>query len=216
VNNLAGDPEYKAVLERMRGENRRWMAEIRDVGLIPENEYLERAGKGSMYDYMRSAACPFDELLEAAQLATSPGEGDIDSYIEYLKNDDSAIRYWGATGLLAHIENAAPALPVLQDLTEEEASATAILVAEALFQLGDLESANQIYIRILTDESDGLSDRNFALNSLDAIDFRTPEIEAAVRALYDENIEAMEGFGRYSRYDASMAEYLLKRWGLME
>jgi len=215
VNNLAGDPEYEQVLVRMREENRRWMAEIRDVGLIPETEYTRRAGEGAMYDYMRSAACPFDELLDAAQLATSPGEGDIDQYIAYLKNEDSAIRFWGATGLLAHIDNAGPALPVLQGLAGEQASATAILVAEALFQLGDLETASQIYIRILTDESDGPLDRNFALNSLDAIDFRTPEIEAAVQAIYQSNLEALSGFSRYSRYDASMADYLMRKWGLL-
>ena len=198
----------------MREENRRWMAEIRDVGLIPETEYSKRAGNGAMYDYMRSAACPFDELLEAAQMATSPGEGDIERYIEYLKNDDSAIRYWGASGLLAHVENAEPALSELQNIAGEEASATATLVAEALVHLGDRETANQIYIRILTDESNGPLDRNFALNSLDAIDFRTPEIEAAVQTIYQNNIEAMSGFSRYSRYDASVSEYLLKRWGL--
>ena len=169
-----------------------------------------------MYDYMRSAACPFDELLEAAQLATNPGEGEIDRYIEYLKNDDSAIRYWGVTGLLAHLEHSEPALPVLQKLAGEEASATATLVAEALFQLGDRETANKIYTRILTDESYDLSDRNFALNSLDAIEFRTPEIEASLKAIYQSNIEILSGFGRYSQYDASMSDYLLRNWGLIE
>ena len=59
-------------------------------------------------------------------------------------------------------------------------------------------------------------DRNFTLNSLDAIDFRTPEIEAAVRKIYERNLEFMSGFQRYSRYDASMSDYMLRKWGIVE
>jgi N-sulfoglucosamine sulfohydrolase len=212
INNLAGDPAYKNVLERMRKENLRWMSEIRDVGLIPETEYVKRAGTGSMYDYMRSENCPFEELLKAAELATSPGKGDIKSYIEYLKNKDSAIRYWGATGLLIHKNFAEAAIPDLINAAGEEASATAILIAEALYQLSEKEIANKIYVRILMDDKSGLFDRNFALNSIDAINFRTPEIESAVKHCYESQAESLKGFARYNAYDALMAEYLLKKW----
>ncbi|HUQ70443.1 MAG TPA: sulfatase-like hydrolase/transferase, partial [Planctomycetaceae bacterium] len=46
INNLAGDPKYKDVLERMRTECRRWMSSIGDTGLIPEPEFdeLKRPG----------------------------------------------------------------------------------------------------------------------------------------------------------------------------
>ncbi|MDZ4687751.1 MAG: sulfatase-like hydrolase/transferase [Planctomycetaceae bacterium] len=46
INNLAGDPQYKDVLERMRTECRRWMTSIGDTGLIPEPEFdeLKRLG----------------------------------------------------------------------------------------------------------------------------------------------------------------------------
>src|SRR5690606_5122670 len=112
------------------------------------------------------------------------------------------IRFWGATGMLAHLENAKPALPALQGLVDEKASATAVLAAEALAQLGDKETANKIYVRIMTDPSYELPDRNFALNSIDAIDFKTPEIEAAIKTCYEKNKEYMEGFARYNHYDA--------------
>jgi len=135
VNNLAEDPAYQDVLERMRKENYRWMAEMKDVGIIPETEYVERMGTGSMYDYMRSEECPFDEILQAAEQATLPGKGDLDLYIEYLKNNDPAIRYWGATGLLIHKEHADVAIPELKIAAGEKASATATLIAETLYQL---------------------------------------------------------------------------------
>ncbi|MEZ5070261.1 MAG: sulfatase [Bacteroidales bacterium] len=101
VKNLANDPAYREVLERMRAENKAWMGSIRDVGLVPETMYAEFMGEGSMYDYMRSKDCPFDELLEAAEKATLP-QADMEAYATYLKHRHPAIRYWGVTGILAH------------------------------------------------------------------------------------------------------------------
>ena len=100
INNLAADPTYKGVLERMRGALRAWMMEIKDVGLIPETEYASIAGDVPLYDYMRSPACPFDKLMEASEKAVMGGQEDINTYVAYLKDKNSVIRYWGATGLL--------------------------------------------------------------------------------------------------------------------
>lgn len=41
VNNLAADPEYKAILQRMRKVHQKWMKDTGDVGLIPEPEFDE-------------------------------------------------------------------------------------------------------------------------------------------------------------------------------
>ncbi len=41
INYLAGTPEHEGVVERMRGELKRWMAEIKDLGLIPEHVLAE-------------------------------------------------------------------------------------------------------------------------------------------------------------------------------
>lgn len=216
LHNLANDPEYKEVLERMRAENKRWMAEIRDVALIPETEYAERMGNGSMYDYMRSDACPFDELLEAAEIATTVGPGNMTKYIELMKSDDSALRYWGVTGVLAHPDEARAALSSLRHLKDEKAVSTAILAAEALAALGDKETAQEIYLRVLQDENSDMMERNFALNSIDAIDFRTPEIEKWIKVYYDEQIKKISGFALYATYDVSMTKSMLEKWGVIE
>ena len=42
VNNLAGSPEHKATLERMRARLGKWMKDTNDLGLIPEEELNER------------------------------------------------------------------------------------------------------------------------------------------------------------------------------
>ncbi len=49
VNNLADNPEYKSVLERMRKVHKEWMKETSDVGLIPEPEFDEMKRPGGRY-----------------------------------------------------------------------------------------------------------------------------------------------------------------------
>jgi len=215
INNLAYNPEYKEILERMRIENFRWMREVKDVGLIPETEYSKRAGSNSMYNYMHSDECPFDELLEAAELATLPSNESTEKYIEFLKNEDSAIRYWGVIGLLIHKDLTKEALPELKNAVNEESAATASLIAEILYHLGEEKIAQKIYLRILTDENYNMYDRNFALNSIDAINFRTTEIEKAIKELYESKIKAIEGFAIYSTYDVSMSKTILEKWKIL-
>lgn len=216
LNNLANIPAYKEVLERMRKENYRWMKEIRDVALIPELEYEERAGDGSMYDYMRSADCPFDELLAAAELATQPGNGTIQEYIELLKNDDSALRYWGVTGLLIHKKNAKAALSALKAAADEDATATAVLIGETLYHLGEKELAEKIFLRILNDEKRTMHERNWILNSIDAVDFRSTQLEKWIKNFYDTNIGSAKGFAIYAKYDVSMCKTILEKWKVIE
>jgi len=98
INNLAEDPLYADNLIRMRKALYAWRIETRDVGVIPETEYGDLAGNIPMYDYIRSSGCPFKELIEASDLAVLGGPANIDDYVRYLKNENSAIRYWGVTG----------------------------------------------------------------------------------------------------------------------
>jgi N-sulfoglucosamine sulfohydrolase len=215
VHNLATDPAHREVLVRMREENRSWMARIRDVGLVPETEYSVLSGEGSMYDYMRSKECPFDELLEAAEMATLAGKGDVSAYLEYLKSKHPAIRYWGATGLLIHLDQAVMAAPSLEKAAKDRSASVAVLAAEALYLLGQKETALNAYTRILTDPSYEMMDRNFALNSVDALHLSDPELIATVKVLYDREKEAVSGFARFNAFDFLMSEYLLQQWGVI-
>jgi N-sulfoglucosamine sulfohydrolase len=217
VNNLAADPVYATVLKRMRAAETDWIREIRDVGLIPETEYNHLAGDKSMHDYMRSAACPLNELIKASDLATLGGTGDLNTFIEYLKNENSAIRYWGATGLLILKEAAQPAVPALKEALYDKAGAVCTLVAEALYGLGEKETALKAYINILQDTlTYNMTDRSFALNSLDAINDSSPEIIDAVQNLHSERNTDVARMSRYqfNFNDILMSEDLLKKWGV--
>ncbi len=216
IHNLAEDPEHQEVLVRMREALTERMREIRDVGLLPETEYAHLAGDGSLYDYMRSSVCPFEELLQAAQLATSAGQGDIQAYTSYLDHEHSAIRYWGAVGMLIHRDHAGLDLEVLEGATEDPSSSVAIMAAETLYRLEEREPAIAAYERILSDTVRyGMFDRNFALNSMDAAEVRSPLLDKRVKALYDSKKDVIKGFDRFDNYDFLMSGYLLQKWGLM-
>lgn len=216
IRNLAADPAYKEVLEGMRKELTHWMVEIRDVGLIPETEYDRFAGNSSMYDYMRSESCPLEMLIQASGWAILGKPADLKPGIAYLRNSHSAVRYWGVTGLLIRKEYAREAIPELEKMGSDPSAAVRTLAAEALHGLGEKEVAWKMYTDMLNDTvTFDMTDRNFALNSVDAINDRGSVIEAAVRKLYEDRKSKLKGFSRYNEYDALMAEWLLKKWGLI-
>lgn len=215
INNLAGDPAYAAVLEEMRGVLNDWVIEVRDVGLIPETEYRKYMNGKPMYAYMRSDNCPFDELVKASNLATTHRKDNIKAYKEYLKNNHSGMRYWGIVGLLINKEHAKPALSAIKQAAMDESASVATLAAEILYKLGEEGLAWNAYKRILTDTVNfEMADRNFALNSIDAINGQSPEIAVIMKDLYKNAYASPKGVVRYSDFDVLMAENLLKKWGV--
>jgi N-sulfoglucosamine sulfohydrolase len=214
INNLAADPEYADVLDRMRKALDDWRIETKDVAVIPETEYVKLAGDISMYDYMRSSECHFEELVKASDLAVLGGAENLDDFVGYLKNDNSVMRYWGATGLLVLKDDAREAIPDLLEAAYDESASVATLAAEALYGLGEKDAAIKAYINILSDTVNfNMTDRNFALNSIDAIDIESPEMTAAVQKLHDEQSEGVTGWALYSYSDVLISEYLLNKWG---
>jgi arylsulfatase A-like enzyme len=192
VNNLADDPAYAEVLERMRGALDDWRLEIRDGGVIPEGEYQNLAGERSIYDYVRSEECPFEELIAASDLAVMGGPEDLDTFIGYLAHENSAMRYWGATGLLLLKEEAWPALEDLTVASMDESGAVATIAAEALYGLGETQAATRAYAKVLQDrEEHELIDRYFALGSIDALKEVDPSLKEVVKDLADELEEQM-------------------------
>lgn len=216
VNNLASDPKYADVLKRMRGALDDWRKESKDVGVIPELEYNALAGDTPLYDYVRSDKCNFETLRKASDLAVFGGAENMDIYISYLKDENSAMRYWGATGILVHKEQAKSAVPALKKAVSETSVQTAVLEAEILAQLGEKETAQQVYLRILNDEKSEILDRAFVLNSIDAIDFKEPEVVKWIKAYYDEKIKTLQGFAIYAQYDVSLTKSILEKWGVIE
>jgi arylsulfatase A-like enzyme len=207
VNNLAGNPEYEEVLERMRQANKEWMSRIYDTGFIPEADRVERAGTISMYDYMRSGKIKLEPIVEAAEIATLGQAENLEKLVFYLKNEEPAIRYWGATGLLILKDKARPALPELKEALNDESASVVNVAAEALYNLGENEAAKKALLTVLENSNEFA--RCHALNVIDCIEEKSPEIVDGVVQM----INKAESNTR-NKYDMRAAKWLVEKWGL--
>lgn len=207
VNNLAKDPAYNEVLERMRAANKEWVTRIYDTGFIPEADRVDRAGDASMYDYMRSGEVDLSEMMEAAETATLGNPENMDKLKTYLKNNESAVRYWGASGLLILGDEAESAKDALIEATEDESPNVVTVAAEALYNLGETELAKKALLEVLKVPNEFA--RCHALNTIDCIEEDSPEIVAGVVQMLKE----AESMTR-NKYDLRAAKWLIEKWGL--
>lgn len=207
VNNLANDLNYVDVLERMRTANKDWVAKIQDAGFIPEADRNDRAGDVPVYDYMRSGKVDFEEILNAAEIATLGEVSNLGLLKDYLKSDESAVRYWGATGLLILGDDAQPAIDELKAATSDESANVVAMAAEVLYKLGEKQTAKTALLNVLKNSNEMA--RCHALNVIDCIEDKSPEMVNGVT----EMVKNAEKLSR-EQYDLRAAKWLFEKWNL--
>lgn len=203
VHNLADDPEYYAVLERMRKANVEWMLRIKDAGFIPEADLIRRTEGTTSYEYLRSGKVPLKEIIMAAETASMGKKENIGILQDYLKNNDSAIRYWGATGLLILKDEAWSARNDLITVLNDKSPDVIITAAEALYHLGEKKIAENTLLKMLDHHEDKV--RCHALNTIVYLDLDGQKIKEAVKRLNEENKEG---------YAIRIVKWLTEKWNL--
>ncbi|MDR1156499.1 MAG: sulfatase-like hydrolase/transferase [Bacteroidales bacterium] len=210
VRNLAGNPAYRETLERMRAALNAQVNEILDTGFIPEGEFYIRSKDMPLYDYMRSVKLPFTEIVETANLASDGDRKNLGRLTELLKSDESIIRYWAATGLLILKGDAKSAIPQLEKALDDPSPDVAVVVAEALYNLGKKEIGIDAILKTL--EHPDIFVRNHALNALENTGDKSPKVQQAVIALD----EGSKGDKNPMRYDLRMTSWLKEKWGIKQ
>ena len=102
VRNLAGSPEHQAILNRLRQAHREHVLRIRDVGFLSEAEQHARSAGTTAYEMGHDPKkYPLEKILAMADLARSLARApDVLPQLRGgLKDADSGVRYWAATGL---------------------------------------------------------------------------------------------------------------------
>jgi uncharacterized sulfatase len=172
VKNLASSPDHQAILARLRKATRDWQIQIRDVALIPEAMMHERAAYATPYDLGQDAAkYPLERVLETATLAGMSGREAMIKTMERVADEDPAVRYWAATGLLIRGADVGRAMaPTLRTLLDDKSPLVRIQAAETLIRFGPPEDAARA-LDLLADHADGTRHTHYvAVAALTAID----------------------------------------------
>ena len=188
VNNLADSPDHQQILARLRKAQRDKALEIRDVGFLPEGEIHSRSEGSTPYEMGHDAArYPMEKIMAAAELASSLEADVTDELARLFEDEDSAVRYWAAMGILMRRTDAViAAKPVLHRALADDSPYVRVIAAEALGRYGsesDAAEAVSVLMELARLDTNGVFVSVLALNTLDELDKKAASVAGAIGAL---------------------------------
>lgn len=196
VHNLAGEREYEDELKRLRGANKKWIREQRDLGFIPEGIIDSLRGDRPLYDAVREDNIPIQEIIETAEMASMGVHENIRQLAERLDHRDPSVRFWAAMGLAIGHAYASDHVDQLMQRADDPSGVVRVAVAEALYTLDRQNTAFEIIGKTLQNPDEHVKLR--ALNLLEAIgpDSISAKLSSRIQSLLDE-YEGTQGAGNY-------------------
>ena len=188
VMNLAKSSEHAAILKKMRSAHLSHIRKIRDIGFLPEGEIHSRAKGSTPYEIARdSKKYPFEKILAAAELATSLKKKDLPKIADLLTDNDSAVRYWGAIGLLTHKKSGTKAFAKeLINALNDKSLYVRATAAEALGRYGS-KNEQILAVKTLGELADPIENGCFpsmlAMNAIDHLDNKAKPILPRIKSM---------------------------------
>ena len=122
-------------------------------------------------------------VIETAEIASEGDPAHLNLLIERLSDDDSAVRYWAAIGCRVLRDRATAAKDALLKQLDDQYADVRIAAAEALFYIGETESALNLLIREVDNEHEMAA--LHAINVLTAIEKPAkPAVKVVLRRLW--------------------------------
>ena len=176
VYNLAKSKAHTEILKRMRLAHLNHLMKIIDVGFLPEGEIHERSEGTTPYEMARTERYPFRRIMLAADMASGLSPWATKTLIGYLNDKDSAVRYWGAMGLLMRGKQGVKgAGKKLEKALKDNSPYVRVIAAEALGKYGSkeqIESAVKTLGKTADPTKNGCFPSMLAMNAIDHLDER--------------------------------------------
>jgi len=202
VNNLANSPEHQQTLQRMRAAVHDWQLRIRDFGLLTEAEIHSRSEGTTPYEVGHNdKKYPLKKILAAAELAGDAKRDGLTELQNLLRDDDSAVRYWAAVGILIRGQSAVESShDALVKALADTAPSVRIAAAEALARYGtadDRKQALAVLLAAANVQNNAVPVALLSLNALANLGDKAASVKSAVAALPAKGADApvrMEGY----------------------
>ncbi len=156
INNLVQNPEYKTMVQQFKAQLQAYQKEIYDVGFLPESELDKMAADNdtTIYELVRNKKFyNLDRYIDIADLALKNDSANVNQLAEYLKDKDTAVRYWGAVGLMMLGKDALPAKQQLLSTLNDPSHNVRLMAAWALIKLGEQKAGHDAIVKLLQSES---------------------------------------------------------------
>ncbi len=221
VNNLASSPEHRAKLDELRKAQQDWCRSIRDLGFLPEGEIHSRSKGSTAYEMARDdQKYPFERIFAAANLATRRTEGALPALKKNLRDSDSAVRYWGAVGILNRGPEAVTAsAEELAAALADDSPYVRVIAAYAIALHSDAPDVHRRAIGPLVELSRWADGANVfaamaALNALDKLDGKAAFVLEDIRKLPTD--AKAGGWSPHGRYNGYVSRLIQKTLGDLE
>ena len=119
-----------------------------------------------------------ERIIETAEIAS---EGDVlklPVLIERLRDEESCVRYWAATGCVILKEKAKPASTQLRQSLDDPSADVRIAAAEALCNMGQVKKALPVIVRKV-----GSENSKVALHALNVLEILGEKARPALKVL---------------------------------
>ncbi len=144
--NLANDPKYKDIMEKMRGQLKAEVEASRDVLFLPESEISQVSKTTTAYEFrLDNKLYPIIEIYAAASLSGKRDKEIAKQQVALLNSPNKIVRYWAITGLRSQYLDVLKAFEAdIVNAMEDEyppVAITASVVAYEAFQNKQAEDA---------------------------------------------------------------------------
>ena len=153
--NLAGNPNFKDVLEELRLKNEQEILRIYDTGFMPEPEMNRLAENSTPYEIARNEKLfPLQEILSASNLMLQ-NDLDIISVTKKLNNSNGFVRFWTLISVESQQFFEPQILQQLHILLNDDFATVQIEAAKTLIKAGD-PNAVQVLLNYMQGDDDQL------------------------------------------------------------
>ena len=211
LNNIVGHEDLQETRAELRAELGAWMKEKKDLGLLPEAEYMIRSANTSPYDYARSTAYEIEAIHAAAELV---GSNDKEAIEAALQHKDAGVRYWGVMAV-RNLPNLDPAsMGRLEPLLTDESPSVQIMAAETLCLKTPHQKAIEVLGKWVEDERPWL-----ALQAARSIQLVGPAARPLIPKLYqvlEKNLGEPGATRKYKDFNYAAFTSWALEWALQE